>query len=118
MIFFKGVLEADLKPGYIPGTVAVSFKEAYTWYERLMSAKRHGASRHIRHGKAKLIMIEFDESKLKGPECFQQAGVSEHSKECCWTSTLKTKAQLNTSCAYKVIEDNEIDSYLFGRAWK
>ena len=95
MIFYKGILESDLKINLIPGTVTADFNEAYMWYERINSKKNYGASRHIKHGKAVIISFEVDENLILSPEHFQQVGVHEHEVETCWTSNEHVKAQIN-----------------------
>lgn len=106
--FYKGVLCTDLHEGYTPGTVTTSFKEAMQWCERISSNKSKGAARHIRHGKASIISIDYDESTLQQCNEFQKSGVQEHSRVNCWTSLAKNKAQINTPVQYRVLGDDEI----------
>ncbi len=108
MLFYKGVLESDLKPGYVPGTVTKVFKEALMWKERIESSKKKGAAKHVRHGKAVIVEIIFDGEILDACE-FQRAGVKEHDRLCCWTSVAKDKAQVNQPVAYRVLTETEID---------
>lgn len=109
MKFYKGVLKSDLKTNYVPGTVTNKFMEAFTWYERISSKKNKGASKHIRHGEAVIIEIQYD-GELKDPAYFQASGVCEHKKDNCWTSADKQKAQINTPCSYRILSKNEIDN--------
>ena len=109
MKFYKGVLKSDLNNNYIPGTVTNKFMEAFMWYERIQSNKKKGAAKHIRHGDAVIIEIEY-EGELKDPSYFQASGVSEHSKENCWTSRDKQKAQINTPCQYRILTKEEINN--------
>jgi len=51
--------------------------------------------RHIKRQKACIIEFEFDEAQLLSGHEFQRAGVCEHQRRSCWTSTLKEKAQIN-----------------------
>lgn len=106
--FYKGVLCTDLRDTYVPGTVTTSFKEAMQWHERISSNKLKGAARHVRHGKASIISIDYDETTLQQCDEFQKAGVQEHSRVNCWTSLAKTKAQINTPVQYRVLSDDEI----------
>lgn len=108
MKFFKGVLLSDLKPGYIPGTVTTEFKIALSWKEVIQSNKSKGKARHVRHGKAVVIELEY-EGVLLDHEAFQRSGQHEHQRENCWTSAAKNKAQINTPCAYRILTDREID---------
>lgn len=101
--FYKGVLASDLKSTYIPGTVTKNRKEAELWFERIVSKKRHGPSRHIRHGEACIIEFEFDETMLLNHSNFQESGISEHSRVNCWTSTAKVKAQINIPIDYVIL---------------
>lgn len=109
MQFFKGVLASDLRvSSYVPGTVAVSCKEAAMWRDRIRSTKSKGAAKHVRHGKAVVICFEIDETAIGAEHLFQQASVAEHSRPNCWTSAQKTKAQINTPVTYKVLSDDEV----------
>ena len=113
--FYKGVLEADLRDDYIPGTVTTDFMTALQWQERIQSNKRRdGVARHLRRGKAVIIEIQFDGHLLTHDE-FQRAGVTEHQRQSCWTSISRDKAQLNQPCQYRVLEANEIDKLLWRR---
>lgn len=107
MKFYKGVLKSDLKSNYVPGTVAAKFMEAFMWYERIGSKKTKGAARNVRHGEAVIIEIEYA-GELKDQTFFQLAGVQEHSRNNCWTSAAKDKAQINTPCAYRILPKDEI----------
>lgn len=109
MKFYKGVLKSDLKSVYTPGTVAVKFMEAFMWYERIGSKKSKGAARNVRHGEAVIIEIQYD-GELKDQTFFQQAGVQEHSRQNCWTSMAKDKAQINTPCTYRILSKDEINA--------
>lgn len=108
-VFYKGCLISDLKPDYIPGTVTKDFKEALKWKERIESSKSKGVARNVRHGKAIIIEINFDGEILSHGE-FQKAGVSEHSRNNCWTSQHKTKAQINEVVNYRVLTNEEINN--------
>lgn len=108
-IFFKAVIEKVHNYNYIPGTVTTDINEAYIWKCRLESKKNKGASKHIPHGKAIIISFNFDSSELKSHEYFQVTGVHEHNKENCWTSTTKTKAQINTPISnYEILTNEQI----------
>lgn len=133
MKFFKGVLKKGLKDNYIPGTVTTNFREALMWQERISSKKSKGPSKHIQHGEAVIIEIEY-EGVLLSHEEFQRPGVMEHHRKNCWTSSVKDKAQINSVCQYRIltieervvvehsafISENEMiffysDDYCFGR---
>lgn len=103
MKFFKGVLKLDLKTVYIPGTVTTNRREAEIWQERIMSRKRRGACKHIRHGDAVLIEFDFPEQDILDSSYFQMAGVHEHSRKNCWTSLGKVKAQINDAVDYRIV---------------
>lgn len=109
MLFYKGVLQSDLKHNYVPGTVTTNFNEALMWKERIESSKSKGAARNVRHGKAIIIEINFDGEILSHDE-FQKAGVSEHNRNNCWTSQHKTKAQINEVVNYRVLTNEEINN--------
>lgn len=109
MHFFKGVLLSDLKPGYIPGTVTTEFKIALSWKEVIQSNKSKGKARHVRHGEAVVVEIEYD-GNLADCEVFQRSGQHEHKRDNCWVSAAKDKAQINTPCKYRILSDQEIDS--------
>ena len=79
------------------------------WYERIQSNKKKGAAKHIRHGDAVIIEINYD-GELKDASYFQVNGVAEHKKENCWTSHDKQKAQINTVCQYRILTKEEIDN--------
>lgn len=114
MKFYKGVLEKDLCDNYVPGTVTTDFKEALMWKERIESKKNKGAAKHITHGKAVIITFNYNESLLKSSDNFQASGITEHSKENCWTSDSKTKAQINTNIDYYItLTDREIDALMW-----
>jgi hypothetical protein len=106
--FFKGVLESDLKNNYVPGTVTTVFNEALMWKERIESNKRKGAARNVRHGKSVIIEITY-EGEIATHEEFQRSGVKEHNRVNCWTSSAKNKAQINSVCEYRVLDDSEIN---------
>ena len=108
MIFYKGVLKSFLDEKFIPGTVAVDFKTAHVWKERIGGKKAKGASKHIRHGHSVVIEVHYD-GDIHSHDEFQVAGVSEHSRKNCWTSAAKDKAQINVPCKYRVLSDEEID---------
>lgn len=110
MLFYKGLLRSDLREtGFIPGSVAVNCKEAAEWRNRIRSNKSKGAARHVRHGDAVVIQFEFDEKTLMGPEAFQASGVAEHSRQNCWMSSTKSKAQINQPIAgYRILSDDEV----------
>lgn len=108
MIFYKGVLKSFLNEEFIPGTVAVDFKTAHVWKERIEGKKAKGASKHIKHGKSVVIEIQYN-GVIHDHEHFQMAGISEHDRKNCWTSTGKDKAQLNVPCKYRILSDQEID---------
>jgi len=108
MKFYKGVLVTDLKPGYVPGTVTAVFNEALMWKERISGNKAKGASKHVRHGKSVIVEIEYS-GQILDHSHFQQEGVTEHSRSNCWTSAAKTKAQINTPCNYRILNDSEIN---------
>lgn len=108
MIFFKGVLLSDLKPGFVPGTVTTEFNIALSWKEVIQSNKSKGKARHVRHGQAAVIEIEYD-GNLAECEAFQRSGQHEHKRINCWTSAAKNKAQINTPCTYRILTDQEID---------
>lgn len=108
--FYKGVLIADLRDNYIPGTVTTDFMLALEWKERIQSHKRRdGVVRHSRPGESCVIEIHFDETQLLTHGEFQRAGIKEHARLSCWTSAIKDKAQLNVSCQYRVLNDQELD---------
>lgn len=97
MIFYKAILEKNLNnEAIIPGTVTTDFDEAMLWYNRYNSKKNNGITRHLEKGKAVIIELYFDETELKSAFEFQRAGVHEHQRMNCWTSIMKTKAQINT----------------------
>lgn len=102
MIFYKGVLLSDLRDSYVPGTVTTDANEALMWKERIESRKSKGAAKHVRHGKSCVIRIVFD-GVINDHTHFQKAGIAEHSRVNCWTSAAKVKAQINTPCAYELI---------------
>lgn len=104
--FYKGVLISDLTENYIPGTVTLLKREAVQWKNRIDSNKKKGATNHIRHGKSCLIEISYD-GKLGEAHEFQESGVKEHSKNNCWTSLAKNKAQINTVCKYRIMSEDE-----------
>lgn len=108
MLFYKGVLKSDLKQDFIPGTVTTVFNEALMWKERIESKKNKGAARNVRHGQAVVVEIVYD-GEIHTHEEFQKAGVAEHSRMNCWTSSAKNKAQINTVCSYRVLSTNEIN---------
>lgn len=99
---------SDLKPGYIPGTVTTEFKIALSWKEIIQSNKSKGRARHVRHGKAVVIEIEYDGDLAECDE-FQCSGQPEHSRKNCWVSLAKDKAQINTHCDYRILTDQELD---------
>lgn len=105
--FYKGVLESDLIAGYVPGTVTTDIKVAAGWRDRIQGRKTKGAAKHVRHGKACVIAIEYAGNLLSWEE-FQRAGVAEHSREDCWTSTLLDKAQINSVVSYRKMTDDEV----------
>lgn len=107
--FYKGVLESDLKTNYVPGTVTTIFNEALMWKERIESKKNKGAARNVRHGKA--VVIEINYSGELGSELdFQVSGKPEHQRNNCWTSIVKTKAQINTVCEYRILSVEELNN--------
>lgn len=108
MKFFKGVLLSDLKSEYIPGTVTTEFKIALSWKEVIQSNKSKGKARHVRHGKAVVIEVEY-EGDLAECEAFQCAGQHEHRRKNCWVSAAKDKAQINTPCSYRILTEQEMD---------
>jgi hypothetical protein len=108
MKFFKGVLLSDLKPDYIPGTVTTEFMIALSWKEVIQSNKSKGKARHVRHGEAVVIEIEYS-SHLAHHAFFQSAGYPEHQRTNCWTSAAQNKAQINTPCSYRILTEQEID---------
>jgi hypothetical protein len=109
MKFYKGVLISHLNNNYVPGTVTTNFQIAFTWMNRISSNKRNGASRHVAHGKACIVEIEFD-GKIHHHDYFQKPGITEHKRPNCWTSAAKDKAQINDVCKYRVLSDSEIDN--------
>lgn len=113
VIFYKGVLLSDLTDNYIPGTVTKDFKEALMWKERIDSKKSKGAAKHIRHGKSVVIRFEYDElnDPLLSCEEFQRQGVSEHSRNSCWLSVAKVKAQINKPVSYEILSDEQINIF-------
>ena len=108
MIFYKGVLKSFLNENFIPGTVAIDFKTAHVWKERIEGKKAKGASKHIKHGHSVVIEIHYD-GMVHSHDEFQVAGVSEHNRKNCWTSAAKDKAQINVPCKYRVLNDEEIN---------
>lgn len=108
-IFFKGVLKKDLCQNYVPGTVTLDFNEALMWKQRIESNKTKGAAKHVRHGQAVIIKIEFKTEDLLDCTEFQRSGVSEHNRNSCWLSAAKTKAQINTSVNFVILTDDEIN---------
>lgn len=110
MLFYKGLLRKSLhETQFIPGSVAVTCKEAAVWRDRIRSNKSKGAAKHVQHGDAVVIVFEFDETALQGPEAFQAAGVTEHSRLNCWMSSSKSKAQINQPVAsYRILSDDEV----------
>ena len=114
MIFYKGVLVTDLEvKDYIPGTVTVDIWEAQKWVDQIQTKKHNGKSRHSRKGVACIIEINFPEDKLLLSTEFQRSGVSEHSRISCWTSNLRTKAQINTAVNFKILSSDETVERLF-----
>ena len=114
MIFYKGVLVTDLEvKDYIPGTVTINIWEAQKWVDQIQTNKHNGKSRHSRKGIACIIEINFPEDKLLLGNEFQRSGVSEHSRISCWTSNLKTKAQINTAVNFKILSSDETEERLF-----
>ena len=114
MIFYKGVLVTDLEvKDYIPGTVTINIWEAQKWVDQIQTNKHNGRSRHSRKGIACIIEINFPEDKLLPGSEFQKSGVAEHNRISCWTSNLKTKAQINTALNFKVLSSDEIEERLF-----
>ena len=110
MIFYKGVLKSDLHiVNYVPGTVTKNFNEALMWKERIESNKSKGAAKHVRHGKAVIIEIMFDETILLDHNEFQRQGVKEHQRNNCWLSSAKDKAQINTNIDFRILTDEEIN---------
>ena len=112
MLFYKALFEEDLKPGFIPGTVTSDINEAYKWFRRYNSKKRltYGIC-----GSGLVVIIKFllDETTLATSEYFQASGVKEHSRINCWTSSLKTKAQINTVINnYSIVDINTIINQL------
>ena len=108
--FYKGVRIADLGGNYTPGTVTTDFMTALEWKERIQSNKRRdGVVRHSRPGESCIIEIQFDEQCLLSHDEFQRAGVTEHARMSCWTSSVKDKAQINVLCQYRVLNTAEID---------
>lgn len=107
--FFKGVLVADLKSLYIPGTITRSFREALKWKERIESNKSKGAARYSRKGKACVIQLDIDTTNFKDHAEFQKSGLHEHEYVDCWTSSDQTKAQVNSVCDYKVLTESDLD---------
>jgi len=108
MVFYKGVLQKDLSQQYIPGTVTTVFNEALMWKERIESSKKKGAAKHIRHGQAVVIEIEFNGELISHDE-FQRNGVHEHHRNNCWTSQAKDKAQINEVVKYRILTDIDIN---------
>ncbi len=114
MIFYKGVLVTDLEvKDYIPGTVTVDIWEAQKWVDQIQTKKHNGKSRHSRKGVACIIEINVPEDKLLLSTEFQRSGVSEHSRISCWTSNLRTKAQINTAVNFKILSSDETVERLF-----
>ena len=108
MLFYKALFKKNLKSGFIPGTVTSDINEAYKWFRRYNSNKRltYGI---CGGGIVVIIKFEFDETTLASSDKFQSPGVREHSRENCWTSSLKTKAQINTVINnYNIIDINTI----------
>lgn len=118
MKFYKGVLRASFDSGSqlrIPGTVTTSISEALMWKERIQSNKKKGIHKNIHHGEAIIVEIIYD-GELAGFEEFQRSGVTEHSRGNCWTSAAKTKAQINTACAYRTLTLPEIEQLISEQA--
>jgi hypothetical protein len=111
MLFYKGVLLADLnKASYVPGTVTTKFNEALMWKERIESNKSKGVAKHVKHGKAVIIEILYDEASLADHFEFQRAGVTEHERINCWLSQAKDKAQINTAVNFKILTESQINN--------
>ena len=114
MIFYKGVLVTDLEvKDYIPGTVTIDIWEAQKWADQIQTKKHNGKSKHSRKGISCIIEINFPEDGLLLSNEFQRSGVTEHNRYSCWTSNLKTKAQINTVVNFKVLSSDEIEERLF-----
>ena len=110
-IFYKGVLESDLKLGYIPGTVTNNIQEALLWMNRISSKKTKGAAKHSRKGKSVIVKFEYCIDNLMTPEEFQREGVKEHERNSCWTSSLRVKAQINESANFEIVSESEYLKY-------
>jgi hypothetical protein len=105
-VFYKGVLESDLIPGYIPGSVTRSQDEAQLWADRIASKKTKGAARHIRHGKSVVIRMVIDTSGFANCDEFQRENVKEHERRNCWMNVVRTKAQVNTPVEFLRVTTN------------
>jgi len=94
MLFFKTIFKEDTFICFIPGTVTTNLNEAYKWYRIYLSSKKNKFFIN-RKGIPIIISFEFSENKLLSYHEFQKSGISEHNRKNCWTSSLKTKAQIN-----------------------
>lgn len=113
MLFYKALFKKDLIPGFIPGTVTSDVNEAYKWFRRYKSKKK---SRYDICGRGSVVIIRFnfDETTLLTANNFQLAGVSEHNRLNCWTSSLKVKAQINTVVdTYTIVNINTVLNKLY-----
>lgn len=72
-----------------------------------MSNKSKGAAKHVRHGKACIIKVQY-EGSLEDCSAFQEAGIKEHARRNCWTSLAKDKAQINTPVNYEILSDEQV----------
>jgi hypothetical protein len=107
MLFYKACFEEDLCQNYIPGTVTTSLSEALKWYRIYFSKKRKRFGIN-RKGKVVIISMSVDTEHFLPAEEFQKKGVKEHSRQNCWTSSLQTKAQINTPTKVQLIPENTI----------
>ena len=110
MIFYKACFEEDLCEGYIPGTITRDIMEAIKWYRRYSSKKKNNFYIQ-RNGKPVIIKINYNGDLFSHDE-FQAKGVKEHEVKNCWTSSEKTKAQINISVDFKILTDSELINYM------
>ena len=107
MEFYKACFKEDLSLHYIPGTVTTDKFEAYKWFRRY-SSKKKDQFFIKREGEPIIIKFSFPEKEIGSHKIFQN-NVAEHNRITCWTSSLKTKAQINKEIlSWKILSDNEI----------
>ena len=110
MRFYKACYKEDLKTNYIPGTVTTDIQEALKWY-RIYSSKKKNKFDIYRNGQPVIIYFDFCENLLFSGKEFQRKGVKEHVRKNCWTSSLKTKAQINEPVKVFIMSENQLLNY-------